>query len=311
MTINNTTIPNVVYPVANAGVSTNPFVDIFNNRPPTGNDTNYPVQKKWFDTSTGDFYLLEGFTSTGGVIQATWVVIGGTSGVQSLTGNTGGAVYPTANNTDVVGDGVYLTVTGNPGTSTLTISPAGGLTTLYTEDVGTATPMAGNLNILGGTGVNTVGSGDTVTINASASVPLTFTANSGSATPAANNLNIFGGTGITTVGSGSTITINATAFAVAYTNVTNAMSPYTVLTTDEYISVDCSAGPVTLRFPNAPTATQTWIVKDRTGNSNTNNITITTPGGVVTFDGGTSYVINTNYESINLLANATPTYEIF
>lgn len=37
--------------------------------------------------------------------------------------------------------------------------------TLYTEDIGTATPAANNLNVIGGTGVQTAGSGDTIIIN--------------------------------------------------------------------------------------------------------------------------------------------------
>lgn len=105
--------------------------------------------------------------------------------------------------------------------------------------------------------------------------------------------------------------VSALPQAINYTNVTNAMSPYTVLTTDYFISVDCSAGVVTLNFPNAPTFKQQWIVKDRTGNAAVNNITITTPGGTVTFDGLTSYIMNSNYQAINLLANATPTYEVY
>lgn len=47
---------------------------------------------------------------------------GAGSPVQTLTGNTGGAVPPTANNINVLGDGTFLTVTGDAGTSTLTIS---------------------------------------------------------------------------------------------------------------------------------------------------------------------------------------------
>lgn len=55
--------------------------------------------------------------------QAFKVSIGGSgAGVETLTGNTGGAVGPTGGNIDVVGDGVFLTVDGDPGTSTLTIS---------------------------------------------------------------------------------------------------------------------------------------------------------------------------------------------
>ena len=98
---------------------------------------------------------------------------------------------------------------------------------------------------------------------------------------------------------------------IAYTNVNHGASPYTVLSTDEYLSVDASGGTVTLNFPNSPTYKQTWIVKDRLGYASTNNITITTPGGTVTFDGVTSYAIISNYGAINLIANATPTYEVY
>ena len=45
--------------------------------------------------------------------------------VTSITGNSGGAVTPTAGNINLLGSGA-LTVTGNPGTSTLTISISGG-----------------------------------------------------------------------------------------------------------------------------------------------------------------------------------------
>ena len=97
--------------------------------------------------------------------------------------------------------------------------------------------------------------------------------------------------------------------ATNYTNVST--SPYTVLSTDQYLSVDTSSIPITLNFPNAPTFKREWVIKDRTGNAAANNITITTPGGTVTFDGSTTYLINSNYGSVNLIANATPTYEVF
>jgi hypothetical protein len=85
-----------------------------------------------------------------------------------LTGNTGGAVPPDGSNTIfVVGDGTFITTVGTPGTNTLTIEPAGGLATLYTEDVGTATPSSGNLNVFGTGGITTSGAGNTITINGS------------------------------------------------------------------------------------------------------------------------------------------------
>lgn len=61
---------------------------------------------------------------------------------ESLTGNSGGAVSPTANNINVVGTG-GITVTGNPGTSTLTISVSGsGMT--WNEVLVTSASMSSN-----------------------------------------------------------------------------------------------------------------------------------------------------------------------
>ena len=283
-----------------------PFIN--RKSPPTTSNYQFNVPTIWVNTDTQIPYILVAKPMD----VAVWLPFGSGSIVtETLTAASGGAVPPTNGNINVVGDGTYITTVGNPGTSTITIEPAGALATLYTEDTGTAAPALGNLNIFGGTGIATSGSGSTVTITATASVPTTFTANTGTATPALNNLNILGGAGVNTVGSGSTITINATDAAPNYTNVTHAASPYTVLAADEYISVDCSAGAVTLLFPNAPAAKRTWTVKDRTGNAATHNITITTVGGAVNIDGATSYVMNINYMAVNLLANATPTYEVF
>lgn len=50
--------------------------------------------------------------------------IAAASTVSTLTGNSGGAVGPTANNINVVGSG-GVTVVGNPGASSLTISVSG------------------------------------------------------------------------------------------------------------------------------------------------------------------------------------------
>lgn len=224
----NTTIANQLYPTANGLVSSNPFVDQFAPRDPAPTDTQYPIQKKWLNTNTDAFWELESFSSFNGITTANWVLIGSHSAVtETLTGNTGGPVPPTLNNINVVGDGIYTTTSGNPGTSTLTI-------------------LAINQNI-----------------------------------------------------------------ALNYTNVTHAMSPYTVLTTDYYISVDCSAGVVSLLFPNAPTFKRQWIVKDRTGNASTFHISITTVGGAVTIDGQTTYLLTSNHGAVNLLANSTPTYEVY
>lgn len=114
-----------------------------------------------------------------------------------------------------------------------------------------------------------------------------------------------------TVDGNGFVSATATPFVLNYTNVTHAMSPYTVLSTDQYLSVDSSGGVVTLNFPNAPAFKRIWVVKDRTGSASTSNITLTTPGGTDTIDGLTSYVMAGNYDSVSLLANATPNYEVW
>lgn len=148
---------------------------------------------------------------------------GGGGNIQTLTGNTGGAVPPSANNINVIGDGTTITVTGNPGTSTLTISQTSGQNFPVTP-------------------VNT--------------------------------------------------------------------SPYVVLSTDYFLAVDCSGMAITIQLPNAPSTGRSIVVKDSTGSCATNNITVTTVGGAVNIDGATTYVMNVNYMSINVIFDAS-VYEVF
>ncbi len=120
---------------------------------------------------------------------------------------------------------------------------------------------------------------------------------------------ISGGTGITvTPGANSIVISGSGSITFTYTNVNT--SPYVVLVTDEYLSVDSSGGPITIQLPNAATLGKTFVIKDRTGSAAINNITVTTVGGVVNIDGATTFVMNTAFQSISLLGNNT-SYEIY
>ena len=98
--------------------------------------------------------------------------------------------------------------------------------------------------------------------------------------------------------------------ALAYTNVTTAMSPYTVLATDYFLSCDATAGAITILLPNTTTTKRELIVKDRVGIAGTNPINITTVSGIVTIDGATTFTFVDNYESLEMLFNSS-TYETF
>ena len=99
-----------------------------------------------------------------------------------------------------------------------------------------------------------------------------------------------------------------TSFLVNYTTVNN--SPYNVLNTDAYIGVDSSVMPITINLPNMPQNGRVFVIKDSTGSAAINNITVTTVGGIILIDGATTYVMNTAYQSIQLIFYVDH-YEIF
>lgn len=209
MTFNNTTIANSIDVAANARASSIPFVDEFQPRDPTTSDIQYPIQKKWLNTTTGAFWELQNFLSFSGITTAHWVLIGNHSAVtETLTTDDNVVVPPTNNNINVFGDGVAITTTGNAATSTVTIHATGAVATRYDEDVGSAVPSGGVLNVLGSLGITTTGSGNTITIESDGTLATSYPCDSGTAIPAGGVLNVKGGNGETTVGAGNTITIN-------------------------------------------------------------------------------------------------------
>jgi len=95
------------------------------------------------------------------------------------------------------------------------------------------------------------------------------------------------------------------------TYVVFGQSPYTVLPTDDFIAVNTTGGPVTILLPNAPLVGRTYVVKDSVSNAATNNITVTTVGGIDDIDGATTTVINTNFESLQFIYGGSGNYYIY
>jgi hypothetical protein len=109
------------YAAAVGTSSSDPFVTHFSPTSPTAQNTQFPLQKRWVDTTTSAEYILANFSSSGGVITANWIELtGGSANVETLTGNSGGAVSPSADNINMVGDSTTINIVGVPSTSTLT-----------------------------------------------------------------------------------------------------------------------------------------------------------------------------------------------
>ena len=98
------------------------------------------------------------------------------------------------------------------------------------------------------------------------------------------------------VGSGTQI-INGNPSPVTVTNVTTPT--YTALATDYFLCVDTATTPVTITLPTGILGT-VYIIKDCSGDANTNPITIQGTGQLV--DGSTA-TINTPYGGIQVIFN--------
>lgn len=92
------------------------------NRAPTTADTGYEIGQLWADTNGTTVYGLSAVSAG----SATWNLLGpGASDVDTLTGDSGGAVSPVGGNINIVG-GDGLTVAGAGNTLTINRDAAGG-----------------------------------------------------------------------------------------------------------------------------------------------------------------------------------------
>jgi hypothetical protein len=161
---------NGLNPLGYLGVNPRTPVPFFSRAfDPTPTDyANFILGTIWLNTASEAIWMLVSKANN----VSTWVMLStGSSGtVIELTANSGGPVLPLSGNINVVGDTVGITITGNPGTHTLTASLVGGgqAAQSFPTDSGTALPIAGVLNVLGGTSgrdINTSGSGNTIHVD--------------------------------------------------------------------------------------------------------------------------------------------------
>jgi hypothetical protein len=188
-----------LYTIAFGNRPENVEVPHVETRAPTSADVGYPIGKRWIYLNNGEYTLLN-LATVNGITTATWTLLGTDTGpLNTLTGNTGGALSPSSNNINIVGAGP-ISVAGTG--STLTISFTPGTTAIETLTGGSGgpiSPVAGNVNVLGTANqITTIGSGNTITW----SIPTTFIAPGSIASVST----ITAATGLTVTSGGATIT---------------------------------------------------------------------------------------------------------
>lgn len=259
---------------------------------------------------------------------------GGSTIVDTLTGNSGGAISPVAGNINTVGTG-SITIAGAGNTLTTQLTGLTNHNVLVGAGTATITKVAPSATA----GIPLVSNGaaadpsfTTAVVQGGGTGATSFTAHSillGQGTSAVTALGAatngqipIGSTGadpvLATISAGSNISItnaagSITIDAVSGSQVVNltpvSTTPYVASATDYFLSVDTSVA-ITIQMPNAPSTGRVFVIKDATNNASVNNITVTTVGGVVLIDGSASYVMNQNYGSASFIFNGT-SYEVF
>lgn len=147
----------------------NPLQQVFprpivSTRAPTSNDKNYALGQIWVDKENDNFYGLVSVTAGA----ATWNLLATSTGVlDTLTGDSGGAVSPNAGNITLAGTANQIVSTGDDPSATITFSLADALDVVTSLTV----PLiigddSGSLNIR----LGDAGGADTVNILDSGSV---------------------------------------------------------------------------------------------------------------------------------------------
>lgn len=126
-------------------------VPIKATRAPTSSDTKFPLGQLWVRTDTAQVYILVQLSSG----SASWTLASpGASDVDTMTGDSGGALSPTAGNMNVLG-GTNMTVAGAGSTLTVNMDAAITLATSVSSPLYTVA-AANDLAITAATGQDVV-----------------------------------------------------------------------------------------------------------------------------------------------------------
>lgn len=229
--------------------------------------------------------------------------------IETLTGDTGGAVGPDgAGNINTFG-GTGIVVTGTPGTHTLTWDAHESVALQFDADTGSAVPAANILNVLGSAPLTTTASGNTLTVESDGTIAVTYTTDSGVATPSAGNINVFGATGIQVTGAGDTITIGPDGnLALSYYGNTGIATP--ALNVIEILGVgtlSVAASGNTLTISQDGTVATTYTCDSGSATPSSGNLNIVGDTGLSTSGSGSTVTVSGHSAGVYEWVNVTGT----
>lgn len=267
-------------------------VPVFSSVPPSSNNVNYPEGKRWVDTSTNAEYVLTSFSTSNGTISANWTILGSAAGnLNTLTGDSGGAISPSAGNITLAGTASQIATTGSGNTITFSlIGPyTPGTYTAHGVLIGEGTSSIA-ATVAGATGETLMGStgadpgwtsspsfGGTVTAGTG------ITATTGDLTVSSGNATVTGNITASKSSAGTNVTVDATN-----SDNTNAASNAGVEIAsggssggDPYLSFQISgvgASTMTMGLDNS--ASDIFVISNSTAIGTSNALSLTQAGAL-------------------------------
>lgn len=317
-----------------------PFIT---SRDPTPNDVFYPIGKFWINTSALNLWYLnsqsnaKSLTNPSGNLQSVWEEISVNGVLATLSDSSNTTVSPSSasgvppHNIQIVG-GTGISVVSTPASNLITITNTGSASTetLTSNDGVIASPVGGNINVLGGTTVYGKGTTGTITLDVvttnhallvgrgatTAAVPLSVGATStvllgntgadpsfgqvpngalvnGSVTiNSGNNITVTGGGPLALGGIASVAVTGTTNHAIQIGNATGSLTSASVLGNGQLLIGSVGANPVAANLTAGTGITIT---------NGVGSITIAASGAVVaeTLTGNTGGAVSPTGGNIN------------
>lgn len=280
--------------------ATHPPQQIVTTRAPLASDIHFPIGTLWVNKTAGSSYQLAALS--GGV--ASWDALGGgATQIATITGDSGGALSPTAGNINILGTANQITTTGAGSTLTLSV-PA---TFIAPGSIASTTTLTGGTGITATTGNIVASTGNITSTLGSVAAATTVTAGTG-ITATTGNIVASTGNITSTLGSVSAATtvtagtgITATTGAITATNgnlvlgtagnkiISTSVGTTTAAGANSFGKVTLTGGSATVSTTAVTAASQIMLTRQTVGATGANPLGELSIGTIV---GATSFVIN-------------------